>query len=139
LNRSPHALIVEDLEFWQDVLSEVLIDAGYRTWIASSYAQAMDALAQAEFDVAVLDPVLDDTNRRNRDGLRVLQYLLNQRPEIGAVVVTSSDPNRIQREVRGLSPDVPLLWKDEWNDDIFLSMLNSVSRATRTGVHTSEV
>jgi CheY-like chemotaxis protein len=129
---SPHALIVEDLEFWQDVLSEVLVDAGYRTWVASSYAQAMEALAQAEFDVAIIDPVLADANRRNRDGLRVLQYILSQRPEIGTLVVTSSDPNRIQREVRGISPDVPLLWKDEWTDEIFLNVISSVSRATRT-------
>ena len=136
MNRSPRALIVEDLEFWQDALNEVLIDAGYRTWVASSYAQALDALAQAEFDVAVLDPVLDDTNRRNRDGLRVLQYLLSQRPEIGAVIVTSSDPNRIQREVRGMSPDVPLLWKDEWKDEIFLRVVSSVSRVTRADVKT---
>jgi CheY-like chemotaxis protein len=128
----PHALIVEDLEFWQDVLSEVLVDAGYHTWIASSYRQAIEALAQSEFDVAVLDPVLEDTNRRNRDGLRVLEYILSQRPEIGAVVVTSSDPNRIQREVRGISPDVPLLWKEEWTDEVFLNMISSVSRATRT-------
>jgi CheY-like chemotaxis protein len=126
MNLWPLVLIVEDLEIWQDVLSEVLIDAGYRVCIASTYSSAMQALAENNFDLAVIDPVLDDANRRNRDGLRVLEQILDQQPDTAAVVVTSSDPTRIQREVHAMSPTVRLLWKDEWDDERFLSIVDEL-------------
>ena len=127
MNSSPHALIVEDLDFWQDALYEVLADAGYHVCAVSSYAEALDALDQNEFHLAVIDPVLDDSNRRNRDGLRVLQYILDQRPNTRAVIVTASDPNRIRREVHQMSRSVPLFWKEEWDDKQFLTAIQEIT------------
>lgn len=121
MNHPPAALIVEDLDFWQATLHEVLTDAGYRVRIVSSYAQALEALGQHAFRLAVIDPVLDDTNRHNRDGLRVLRHILDEHPDTRAIVVTSSDPNHIRREVSEMSAGVPILWKDEWDDDVFLT------------------
>ncbi|UCC87305.1 MAG: response regulator [Anaerolineales bacterium] len=126
MNSSLRALIVEDLEFWQDILCEGLTDAGYWVRVASSYVEALEALAQNEFDLVVIDPVLDDTNRRNRDGLRVLQYILDDRSGLCVIVVTSSDPVRIGHEVRQMSPDVPVLKKDEWDDDRFLAVVRDL-------------
>lgn len=122
----PRALIVEDLDFWQDTLHEVLTDAGYWVRTASSYTEAQDILAQDGFHLAVIDPVLDDTDRHNRDGLRVLQQILDQRPGMCAIVVTSSDPMRIRREVSEISADVPVLRKDEWDDDRFLAIVHDL-------------
>lgn len=128
MNSSLHALIVEDLVFWQEALSEALTDAGYRVCVVPSRAEALDALARNEFHLAVIDPVLDDTNRRNRDGLHVLQHILDERPGTCVVVVTSSDPIRIQREVSEMSPDIPLFWKDEWDDERFLAVVRELLR-----------
>ncbi len=121
-----HVLIVDDLDCWQDALSEALTDAGYHVVVAASYAQAMDALNRQRFHLAIIDPVLDDTNRRNRDGLRVLRHILDQAPDICPVVVTSSDPNRIRHEVNELSPAIPVLWKDEWDDSRFLAVVRQL-------------
>lgn len=126
MDYQPYALIVEDLDFWQEALGEILAEAGYQVCTASSYAQALEALAQAEFKLAVIDPVLDDTNRRNRDGLRVLRHILDHKPDIRAVIVTASDPNRIRREVSQMSPEIPLLWKDEWDDKRFLTVVQQL-------------
>jgi CheY-like chemotaxis protein len=126
VSSSINALIVEDLDFWQDALSEALADAGYHVWVTASRAGALDALTQNKFHLAVIDPVLDDTNRRNRDGLHVLQHILDEQPDVGVVVVTSSDPNYIRREVSELSPNTPLLWKDEWDDDRFLAVVRDL-------------
>ena len=128
MNAPRHALVVEDLDFWQDALREVLADAGYRVWVAASYAQALAALAAHEFHLAVIDPVLNEVNRRNRDGLRVLQHILDERPGMVAVVVTSSDANRIRREVAAMSATVPLFWKDEWDDEKFLTIVKELVR-----------
>jgi CheY-like chemotaxis protein len=117
-------LIVEDLSFWQETLREILVDAGCQVWVASSYAEAMDSLAQDEFDLAMIDVVLDDTNRHNRDGLRILRHILDRQLEMCAIIVTSSDPKRIQREVNEISPDVPVLWKDRWDDEQFLAIVH---------------
>lgn len=126
MSAARHALIVEDLDFWQDALHEVLTDAGYRVWVVPSHAEALDALARHEFHLAVIDPVLDDINRHNRDGLRVLRYILDERPAMCAIVVTSSDPNRIRHEVDEMSAGVPVLWKDQWDDDHFLAIVRDL-------------
>jgi CheY-like chemotaxis protein len=118
---------VEDLDFWQDALCEILADIGYQVCTASGYTEALDALDHNEFHLAVIDPVLDDSNRRNRDGLRVLQHILDQRPNTYAVIVTASDPNRIRREVREMSRDVPLFWKEEWDDSRFLAVIQELT------------
>ncbi len=120
------ALIIEDLDFWQDAMHEVLTDAGYQVGVAASYAEALEALAQHDYHLAVIDPVLDDANRHNRDGLRVLQHILDERPDMCAVVFTSSDPHRITREVGKMSAEVPVLWKDEWDDDQFLAVVRDL-------------
>ena len=121
-----HALIVEDLDFWQETLQEVLVDADFQVQMASSYAEALDLLAGYTFQLAVIDPVLDDTDRHNRDGLEVLRYILDRRPGMCAVVVTSSDPKHIQREVDEMSAHVPVLCKDQWDDDRFLTMVRNL-------------
>ncbi len=125
MNVTRHALIVEDLDFWQDTLREILVEAGYQVWIASSYAEALEALTQRSYQLAMIDPVLDDANRHNRDGLRALQHILDHYPGMCAMVLTSSDPKHIRREVDDMSADIPVLWKDEWDDDQFLSLLSA--------------
>ncbi len=126
MNAVHYALIVEDLPFWQETLHEVLLDAGCQVWIASSYAEAVELLAQHEFHLAVIDPVLDDTNSHNRDGLRVLRRILDERPAMRAIVTTSSDPNHIRREVSEMAAGVPVLWKDEWDDERFLALVRQM-------------
>ncbi len=126
-----HALVVDDLDCWQEALNETLTDAGYCVCLAASYAEAIEALGRQHFQLAIIDPVLDDTDRRNRDGLRVLQHILDRLPDICSMVVTSSDPNRIRHEVNELSPDVPVLGKDEWDDGRFLAVIRELlSRRT---------
>jgi CheY-like chemotaxis protein len=131
VNPSPHALIVEDLDFWQDALGEALAEAGYQVYIAASRAEALEALARHKFQLVVIDPVLDDTNRRNRDGLHVLQHILDEELDVCVVLVTSSDPNRIQRELREMAPDIPLFWKDEWEDECFLAVVRRLMSVKR--------
>jgi CheY-like chemotaxis protein len=131
VNSSPYALIVEDLDFWQDALGEALAEAGYQVYIAPGHAEALEALARNKFQLAVIDPVLDDTNRRNRDGLRVLQHILDEQLGMGVVLVTSSDPNRIQHELREMAPDIPLFWKDEWEDERFLAVVRELMSVER--------
>jgi len=121
-----HALVVEDLRVWQEMLQEVLTDARYRVSIAADYASALEALSRETFQLAVIDPVLDDRNRHNRDGLRILRYILDKHPDMRSIVTTSSDPNRIRRDVAEISAKTPILWKDEWDDDRFLALVRDL-------------
>jgi hypothetical protein len=45
---------------------------------------------------------------------------------MSAIVVTSSDPKHIQREVDEMSARVPVLCKDQWDDDRFLTMIHDL-------------
>lgn len=117
------ALVVEDMTIWQEAMQEILTDSGYEVLLASSRDDALSILSAHDVRLTIIDPVLDDTNRHNRDGLRVLQDILLKYPHMRMIVMTSSDPRRIRSEVEALSLRVPILWKDEWDDNEFLSVL----------------
>ncbi len=47
------------------------------------------------------------------------------------MIVTASDPNRIRREVQEMSRNVPLFWKEEWDDNRFLTVIQELINVKR--------
>lgn len=66
------ALIVEDDRSWQQILSEILTDAGLAVDVAHNLETATASLRATPHRLAVLDLSLDEHSHHNRDGLRVL-------------------------------------------------------------------
>jgi DNA-binding NarL/FixJ family response regulator len=48
-------LIVEDDTGWRGILQEILIDAGYRTRVSTSFGDALGALRRGRFGLAIVD------------------------------------------------------------------------------------
>ena len=69
-----NALVTEDDAGWRALLTEMLVEAGYRVEQCSSYVQAMGALRNASFQLAVVDISLANSllPGANQDGLRLL-------------------------------------------------------------------
>src|SRR5688572_17012848 len=104
-------LIVEDREDWQKIISRNLVGLDCMIDIASSYSQALRLMKQHDYAVAIIDPVLDVTNKYNRDGLRVLLELHQRSPQTRLVVVSGSLNHSTLRQMSELPPRLPLIEK----------------------------
>ena len=78
-----HILIVDDEAGLRATLSEILEDEGYRTTTAASAQETRASLADAFFDLAVLDIWLPDG-----DGLDLLQEMQREHAETPVLVIS---------------------------------------------------
>ena len=69
-----NVLITEDDAGWRALLTELLVEDGYRVEQCSSYVQALGALRNSNFQLAVVDLSLANSllPNANQDGLRLL-------------------------------------------------------------------
>ncbi len=120
-------LVVEDRADWQEILCETLAQEGYTPHPVASYQEAVAALAEQKFDLATIDPVLDIANRFNRDGLRVIQTILDTQPEMKVAVVTGSLTHDIKTSLWQLYPDgAPVLVKEDWDPAKFRAIVHKL-------------
>ena len=82
------ALIVEDDAAWQQLLAELIEDAGLQVDIARHYDEAVRLMRTYSHRLAVIDLSLAGRDHRNRDGLRVLKALHLHDPACRAVMLT---------------------------------------------------
>jgi DNA-binding NarL/FixJ family response regulator len=82
------ALVVDDDHAWQDILSEILSDAGLVVDTASSFDAASALLRSRSHRLAVVDLSLDPEDPHNQDGLTVLDSIRRQDPGCIAVLLT---------------------------------------------------
>ncbi len=81
-------LLVEDDPAWQELLTEMLVDMGFTPRRASSYRNAVDALDEGPYTLAVLDVSLVGSEHDNRDGLRLLEQVRTRYPSMPAIILT---------------------------------------------------
>lgn len=82
------ALVVEDGEAWQQILVELLNDAGLSVDVAADVAMAEAILRAAPHRLAIVDLSLAGPDHRNRDGLQVLEMVRRLDPGCTAVLLT---------------------------------------------------
>jgi DNA-binding NarL/FixJ family response regulator len=82
------AIVIEDEPSWQDVLTEILRDAGLSVDVASNLPEAEDKLRAAPHRLAIVDLSLAASDHNNRDGLRVLDAIRRLDPGCTAILLT---------------------------------------------------
>ena len=82
------ALIVEDDHAWQQILSEILTDAGLEVDVAQDLETAVAKLYAAPHRLAVVDLCLNSTDHHNQDGLRVLDAVRRHDPNCVSLLLT---------------------------------------------------
>jgi DNA-binding SARP family transcriptional activator/ActR/RegA family two-component response regulator len=108
-------LVVEDRADWQDIICQAIVEKGHVPHSASSYQEAVAALVAHQFDLAVVDPVLDASNRFNRDGLSVIQKIGELQPGLAIMVITGSLTHDLKASLQHLYPGAPVLFKERWD------------------------
>jgi ActR/RegA family two-component response regulator len=82
------ALIVEDDHAWQQILSEILTDAGLEVDVAHDLETAVARLRLAPHRLAVVDLCLSGTDHNNQDGLHVLDAVRRHDPNCVSLLLT---------------------------------------------------
>ncbi len=82
------ALIVEDDRSWQQILAEILTDAGLTVDVAESLETAVAKLRGTPHRLAVVDLSLGGSDHHNRDGLRVLDAVRRYDPGCVPLLLT---------------------------------------------------
>jgi two-component system phosphate regulon sensor histidine kinase PhoR len=77
-------LVVDDEKFFQDLISNILIDEGYEVRVAGSGEEALLACSEDEYQVIVMDLVLPDIM-----GTEVLARVRERDPEVAVIMVTA--------------------------------------------------
>lgn len=82
------ALVVDDDNSWQQILSEILSDCGLEVDVASSVDDAAAILKSQSHRLAVVDLSLSPNDHNNVDGLRVLDSIRRLDPNCRAILLT---------------------------------------------------
>ena len=82
------ALIVEDDQSWQQILSEILTDTGLTVDVAENLETAVALLRATHYRLAVVDLALDSSDHHNQDGLRVLDAARRHDPGCVPLLLT---------------------------------------------------
>lgn len=86
--RAPRALVVEDDPAWQQILAELLTDAGLAVDLADSAIAASACLRAAPHRLAIVDLSLGGSDHRNQDGLEVLEAVRRYDPGCTALLLS---------------------------------------------------
>lgn len=94
------ALVIEDDAGWRSLLGELLVDAGFRVHLCSSYVEAIGAIKRITFSLAVIDlslaSSLADTNM---DGYRLMSAI--QKIKVPVIVVSGyAEPAKIEQALQ---------------------------------------
>jgi DNA-binding NarL/FixJ family response regulator len=82
------ALIVEDDNAWQQIMSEILSDCGLEVDAADGLDPAVAALKKQPHRLAVVDLSLSPNDHNNTDGLRVLENIRRLDPDCKPILLT---------------------------------------------------
>jgi len=86
-------LLVDDEVGYLDVLAKRLTHRGFKVTTASSGAEAIRALRNWEFDLAVVDLKMEDM-----DGIEVLKVLKKMDPALHVIILTGHGSERAARD-----------------------------------------
>lgn len=82
------ALVVEDDRSWQQILSEMLTDAGLAVDVASNLDDALLILKSEPHRLAIVDLSLAGGDHHNSDGLRILEAVRRLDPDCRTILLT---------------------------------------------------
>jgi DNA-binding NarL/FixJ family response regulator len=82
------AIVVEDDLSWQQILNEILTDAGLSVDVTDNFEGALKLLKAEPHRLAVVDLSLVSTDHQNDDGLRILEAVKRLDPGCQSILLT---------------------------------------------------
>ncbi len=135
---SMRALIVEDDAAWQQILSEMLTDAGLTVDVADSLETATACLRAAPHRLAVVDLSLGGGDFANRDGLKVLDAARRLDPGCVALMLTGYATVELAVSALNEYGAFTCLRKETFNRAAFRDLIQKALASAPTGVGVPE-
>ena len=82
---SVEILIVDDNSDIRNILSDLIMDAGYKTRVAANYSQALSEIDKKMPDVAILDVKLD---KGDNDGIQLLTHIKSKNNDVPVIMIS---------------------------------------------------
>lgn len=118
----PRILIVDDDETVRSMLTRMLSRHGYECEPVASGAAAREALAKAEFDIA-----LCDLNMPGESGLELVEHVASRHPETATIMVTGADDSDIAEKALALGTYGYVI-KPFYNNELLINIANALRR-----------
>ena len=81
-------LVVDDIEEYVLTIKFLISDM-FEVREATSYEEAMKILEEENIDLAIIDIRLNDADPENREGLKLLEWIRENKPEITCFVMSA--------------------------------------------------
>ena len=120
------ALIVEDDQSWQQILTEILTDAGLTVDAAENLETAIAKLRGAHYRLAVVDLALDSSDHHNQDGLRVLDAISRHTPDCVSLLLTGFATPEISNRALTEHGAFACMRKERFRRSDFRELVNQV-------------
>ena len=119
-------LVVEDDAGWRSLLSELLIESGFKVQTCTSYGEAQGLLIQEHFQLAIVDLSLANTlrPRHNQDGYHLLAKI--READIPAIIVSGSADLDLIDQVYAEYNVFACLEKQSFDRNIFLEIVRKI-------------
>ena len=121
-------LIVDDMPDWRKLLSNLLDN--YEIKALATYKEAVDAIEQWEFDVAVLDIRLEDENIWNVDGIDLLEKIKEKHPMTSLIILTGYRQSARDSILLDYAPN-EILDKETFDNTRFREIINNLAMISR--------
>lgn len=84
-------LLVDDVQDWREMLSGLIRDVytDIQVLTAASIDEAKTQLAQHNFDLAIVDIRLDESDENNTEGLELTTFIHKHHPHTQTLIITS--------------------------------------------------
>lgn len=129
-NGNPRALVVEDDHSWQQIVSEILADAGLSVDVADNLADALPILRESPHRLAILDLSLGGSDHHNQEGLRVLDAVRLYDPGCVSILLTGFATVELAVDVLTEKGAFSCLRKEAFNRAEFRELINRALAST---------
>jgi DNA-binding NarL/FixJ family response regulator len=118
------AIVVEDDLSWQQILTEILTDAGLCVEVAGTLEQAIPMLKAEPHRLAVVDLSLEGADHHNVDGLQVLEAVKRVDPDCQCILLTGYATVELAVSVLTEYAAFSFLRKENFNRGQFRDLVN---------------
>jgi DNA-binding NtrC family response regulator len=127
---SPKILIVDDAPDWREILAGLIVDfyPAYTVITAASIDEAKNKLALENFNLAILDIRLDDSDEGNTEGLLLTEFIHAHHPQTQVLIITGyGNLDTVERAMQPNEAGVRLAVDYIEKDKIHTELLSRIS------------